>query len=34
MTMLARGERLSRSFRFTVEHTGLRAAAGGRGTKR
>ncbi|HEY3599816.1 MAG TPA: aldose 1-epimerase [Paraburkholderia sp.] len=34
MTMLARGERLTRSFRFTVEHTGLRAAAGGRGARR
>lgn len=30
MTMLARGERLTRSFRFTVERTGLRAVAGPR----
>ena len=34
MTMLARGERLSRTFRFTVEHVGLRAVAGGRGARR
>ncbi|HVE08234.1 MAG TPA: aldose 1-epimerase [Paraburkholderia sp.] len=34
MTMLSRGERLSRTFRFTVEHTGLRAVAGGRAAKR
>jgi aldose 1-epimerase len=34
MTMLARGERLTRSFRFTVEHVGLRAAAGGRAARR
>ncbi|CAB3763668.1 aldose 1-epimerase [Paraburkholderia humisilvae] len=34
MTMLARGERLSRTFRFTVEHTGLRAVAGGRSARR
>ena len=34
MTMLARGERLARSFTFTVERTGLRAVAGGRGAKR
>jgi aldose 1-epimerase len=34
MTMLARGERLSRSFRFTVERTGLRAAAGARGSRK
>jgi aldose 1-epimerase len=34
MTMLARGEHLRRSFRFTVERTGLRAAAGARGSRR
>jgi aldose 1-epimerase len=34
MTMLARGERLSRSFRFTVERTGLRASAGARGSRK
>jgi aldose 1-epimerase len=34
MTMLARGERLIRSFRFTVERTGLRAAAGARSSRR
>ena len=34
MTMLARGERLSRSFRFTVERTGLRATAGARGSRK
>ena len=33
MTMLARGDRLTRSFRFTVERTGLRAMAGGRGAR-
>jgi aldose 1-epimerase len=32
--MLARGERLSRSFRFTVERTGLRATAGARGSRK
>jgi aldose 1-epimerase len=30
MTMLAHGERLRRTFRFTVERTGLRTAAGAR----
>ncbi|GJH06726.1 aldose 1-epimerase [Paraburkholderia terrae] len=34
MTMLARGERLTRSFSFAVERTGLRAMAGGRAAKR
>jgi aldose 1-epimerase len=34
MTMLARGERLTRSFRFTVERTGLRAVAGARSGRR
>jgi aldose 1-epimerase len=34
MTVLARGERLTRQFTFTVERTGMRAAAGGRATKR
>ncbi|WP_118182212.1 aldose 1-epimerase [Paraburkholderia phosphatilytica] len=34
MTVLARGERLSREFRFTVERTGMRAMAGGRGARR
>jgi aldose 1-epimerase len=34
MTMLGRGERLVRSFSFAVERTGLRAVAGGRGSKR
>ena len=33
MTMLARGECLSRWFRFTVERTGLRAAAGTRSSR-
>jgi aldose 1-epimerase len=34
MTVLTRGERLTRQFTFTVERTGMRAAAGGRGSKR
>jgi aldose 1-epimerase len=34
MTVLTRGERLTRQFTFTVERTGMRAAAGGRGGKR
>jgi aldose 1-epimerase len=34
MTMLARGQRLARSFSFAVERTGLRAMAGGRAAKR
>src|SRR5262249_38516843 len=34
MTLLARGEQMSRTFRFTVEHTGLRAVAGGRSARR
>ena len=34
MTVLARGERLKRQFTFTVERTGIRAAAGGRPGKR
>jgi aldose 1-epimerase len=34
MTMLARGERLTRTFRFTVERTGLRSMPGARGSRR
>ena len=34
MTLLARGERLTRTFRFTVERTGLRSMPGGRGARR
>lgn len=34
MTLLKRGERLTRTFRFTVERTGLRSMPGGRGARR
>ena len=34
MTLLGRGERLTRTFRFTVERTGLRSMPGGRGARR
>jgi aldose 1-epimerase len=34
MTLLGRGERLTRTFRFTVERTGLRSMPGARGSRR